>query len=81
MVSVVETRFVLLYALYTDGEAFACKSLSGDARRETAMESIDNEGPVHHLVAVEEVTIENEFESSILAILSIGRVVTIKFQL
>jgi len=35
------------------------------------MDSINDEGPVHHLVAIEEVAIKNELESSILAILSI----------
>ena len=46
------------------------------------MDGIDDEGPIHHLVAVEEVAIENEFESSILAILSVsGGAAAVKFQL
>jgi hypothetical protein len=46
------------------------------------MDSINDEGPVHHLVTVEEVAIENEFESSILAILSICcGTNSVKFQL
>ncbi len=77
-----EARLVLLYALHTDGEGFAGEDLSAGTRGEAAMDGVDDKRPVHHLVAVEQVAVENELESGVLGVLRVvGGADSVEFQL
>lgn len=81
----VETRLILLNALYADGEAFACKGFgcqtAACVRRKAAVDGIDNEGPVHHFVAVKQVAVEDELKSGVFAVTGITSRGAIQFQL
>lgn len=82
MVPMTEAGLVLLDALYADGETFTGEHFRGSARGKTALDGVDDEWPVHHLIAVEQMAVEDELESSVLAILwIIGIAASVELQL
>jgi hypothetical protein len=71
--TVVEPVLVDLYPLHADLEAFPREGLASNAM-ETTMNSVDNEAPVHHLLAVEKMAVENESKGCKLFVLAAVRV-------
>lgn len=66
--SVVKPVLVNLHAQHADQQSLAHESL-GSAPTESAVHGIDDEMPVHHLVAVDEVAVKDEAESDVLIVL------------
>jgi len=82
MMPMTKPRLVLLDALYTNGEAFTGEGFGSSARGEAAVDGVNDEWPVHHLIAVEEMAVEDELESGILVVLGIvGITTSIELQL
>lgn len=69
--SVVEPLLVDLDALHAHLQALAHEGLGGAAAG-AAVHGIDDEVPVHHLVAVEEVAVEDKAEGGVLFMLWVG---------
>jgi hypothetical protein len=76
MMPMTKPRLVLLDALYTNGEAFTGEDFGSSTRGEAAVDGVNDERPVHHLIAVEEVAVEDELESGILVVLGIVGITT-----
>ena len=71
--TVVESTFILLNALYTYLKPFSCKLVSNIPMK-LSVDCINKERPVHHFIAVKEVAIQDESESGIVLDFVICRV-------
>jgi len=59
MMTVIESAFILLDPLYTYLKPLSSKIVS-NISMQLSINSVDNEWPIHHLIAIEEVTVQDE---------------------
>lgn len=62
--AVVESALILLDTLYTYLKALSCK-LARTITMYLSVDCVNNERPVHHLIAVKKMTIQDESQGSI----------------